>query len=191
MGMNTMSLRPFIKRSIAAAAIAFSVAIASANADDARIAALQTKFRCPIFEYLSAIHAARLKLKHRFLIAEIANPKAAYFTQCIFYGRDRKVHCEAESPFYNSDLIAYFTPERLAVLKSLGYSTKATKNNLHLEQSALGAAQLFEIAGLYVDTLARIFDLQIDETLTYTAPLVPKLPQPSDETARYCTPQIS
>lgn len=164
--------------------------LARADADDDRIAALQAKYRCPIFEYLVAIHHAPLDKKHRFLTVEIANPNA-HFTQCIFYNRDRKMHCEAESPFYQPELASYFTPARLALLKSLGYSTKASKDNFHLERSVPGIAALFEVAGLYVDTLARVFDLQIDDKLTYRSPLVPNAPQPSEETARYCAPSIS
>ena len=184
-------MRKSLKRSVATVLlVAFGAATANADTTDDRIAALQAKFRCPIFEYLVALHNTSTKLNDRYLIAEI-NTRERHYAQCIFYGKDKKMHCEAESPFYHSELVAYFTPERLAVLKSLGYTTKPSKNNYHLERKVTGLESLYEIAGLYVDTLARVFDLQLDETLNYTAPRVPLRPAGSPETQRFCQPKLS
>jgi hypothetical protein len=101
------------------------------------------------------------------------------------------MHCEAESEFYHSELAAYFTPERRAILESLGYSTKPTKNNYKLERKVTGIESLYEIAGLYVETLGRVFDMQLDETLNYTAPRVPLTPTENPQTQRFCQPKLS
>jgi len=185
------TIRAFLNRCVATVLlITFGATTANADATEDRIAALQAKFRCPIFEYLVALHDTSPKLKDRYLVAEI-NTKERYFTQCIFYNKDRKMHCEAESPYYDRSVSSYFTPERLAILKSLGYTTKPSKNNFHLERKVTGVESLYEIAGLYVDTLARVFDMQIYETLNYIAPRVPLKPSGSPETQRFCQPKLS
>jgi len=101
------------------------------------------------------------------------------------------MHCEAESEFYHPELAPYFTPERRSVLKALGYSTRPSKNNYHLERRVTGIESLCEIAGLYVGTLARVFDMQLDETLRYDAPRVPLPPTGGPETQRFCQPKVS
>ena len=185
------TIRKFLRRSVAAVLlVAFGAASASADATEDRIAALQVQFRCPIFEYLVALHDTSTKLKDRYLVVEIQT-KERHFAQCIFYSKDRKMHCEAESPFYDAELATYFTPERLAVLKSLGYTRKPSKNNYHLERKVTGIGSLYEIAGLYVETLGRVFDMQIDEALNYRAPRVPLAPTGTPETERFCQPKLS
>jgi hypothetical protein len=182
--------RPLKRSAAALLLLAFSVATARADATEDRIAGLQAKFRCPIFEYLVALHDTSPKLKDRYLIVEIVTEER-YYTQCIFFSKDRKMHCEAESEFYHPRLGSYFTPERRAVLKSLGYSTRATKNNYKLERKVTGIESLYDIAALYVDTLARVFDMQLDETLKYEAPRVPIPPAGGPETKRFCQPKLS
>jgi hypothetical protein len=75
------------------------------------------------------------------------------------------IYCEASSPFYHDDLTPFFTHERLKILAQLGYTTKPTENNFHLERSSASIDEIYDVAGLYVETLARVFDMQLDETL--------------------------
>lgn len=185
------TIRKALRRCVGALALlAVGAASAAADTTDDRIAALQAKFRCPIFEYLVALHDTSTELKDRYLIVEI-NTQDRYYAQCIFYSKDRKMHCEAESEFYHPELAPYFTPKRRAALKSLGYSTKPTKNNYKLERKVTGTASLYEIAGLYVETLGRVFDMQPDETLNYNAPRVSLPPTGTAETRRFCQPKTS
>ena len=169
----------------------FASSSVAADSGD-RIAALQDKFRCPIFEYLMAIHKTPIKSKDRYLTAAITDPvDEKYYAQCIFYNKDRKMHCEASSPFYHEQLKTFFTRDRLGELRQLGYTTKPSKNNFHLERASANIDQLYDIAGLYVDTLARVFDMQLDETLTYHAPLVPTKPSGDPADTKYCRPMVS
>src|SRR5690242_2709140 len=95
----------FLRRCVATALlVAFGAASVNADATDDRIAALQAKFRCPIFEYLVTIHSTSTKLKDRYLVVEIRTKKRHY-AQCVFYSKAQKMHCEAESPFYFSKKI--------------------------------------------------------------------------------------
>lgn len=68
------TIRRFLNRWVAAVLlIAFSAATARADATDDRIAALQAKFRCPIFDYLQAVHKypTPQRMDNRFLIVTV------------------------------------------------------------------------------------------------------------------------
>ena len=178
------------------AACAFSVAIfasaAYADSSDDRLKKLHDLYQCPIFSYLVAIHRAPSSLKDRYLTLEIAGlHDRKFYAQCIFYNKDRKMHCEAASPFYDTELQDFFTRERLVVLRSLGYTTKPSKNNYHLERGVKNADSLYDIAGLLVETLGRVLDMQLDERLIYHAPLVKQTPAGGIEGSKLCAPLIS
>lgn len=180
-------------RSVAAAVfVAFAAASARADADEDRIAALQAKFRCPIFEYLSAIHrrAHKEKEQNRFLVAEIAASDPNYFVQCAFFDMDRQLHCEAASAYYDPRLKDYFTADRLKELGALGYSTTVSSMNYYFERRAPNAQALYDIAGIIVTTFGRVFEMQPDETLAYHAPLV-KTPPVGKAEGKFCSPLIS
>ena len=168
------------------------VSAARADATDDRLKRLHELYQCPIFAYLIAIHHAPLSAKDRYLTAAIADPvDEKYYAQCIFHNRDRVMHCEASSPFYHEQLKRFFTSDRLTLLKSLGYTTKPSKNNFHLERKVPNIDALSDIAGLYVETLGRVFDMQLDETLSYHAPLVKATPEGVGEGTKHCAPMIS
>jgi hypothetical protein len=159
---------------------------------DERVAALQEKLRCPIFELLLAVHRTPLKTKERYVVIAIKTPDGeGAYTQCIFFNKDQRMHCEAASPFYNQELKSFFTKERIALLKNLGYTTRPSKNNYHLEPKIAGLDSIYAVAGLYVETLGRVFDMQPSDNIIYHAPLVPKMPPPSAESAPYCHPMVS
>lgn len=172
--------------------VAFSAATAQAEMTENGIAALQAKFRCPIFEYLSAIHrtAHKDKEQNRFLIAEITPGDHQYFVQCAFFDMDHKLHCEAASDFYDKRLKGYFTPDRLKALGALGYSTEASSMNFYFERPTPNLQSLYETAGTLVATLGRVFEMRPDETLAFQAPLVKRL-RPTKANAKFCTPQIT
>lgn len=182
-----------LTRSIAAILLVFITSTsARADADSDRIAALQAKFRCPIFEYLTAIHRTAHKEaeQNRYLIAEIVPGDHDYFVQCAFFDKDHKIHCEAASAYYDDKLKTYFTSERLSALGSLGYSTEASSMNYYFERPTPNAQALYDIAGVLVATLGRVFEMQPDETLAYHAPLVKRLHATKTD-AKFCTPLVS
>ncbi len=164
-----------------------------ADGSDDRLQKLRDIYQCPIYSYLVAIHRTPLKYKDRYLTVAInyAGRDKNLYAQCIFYDKDRKMHCEAASPFYDETLTPFFDPNRLAVLRALGYTTKPSKSNYHLEHKAPNADALYDIAGLLVETLGRVFDMQLDETLTYHAPLVKQTPEGGVDGSNLCTPKIS
>jgi hypothetical protein len=188
-----MTIRTLWKLS-AAAVLLLAVGTTNTFADSTedRIAMLQAKFRCPIFEYLSAIHrtAHKDKEQNRFVIAEIKPGDAIYFVQCAFFDMDHKLHCEAASDYYDKRLKGYFTPERLKALGALGYSTEANSMNYYFERPTPNTQALYDIAGILVATLGRVFDMQLDETLAYHAPLIKRL-RATKTDSKFCTPQIS
>jgi hypothetical protein len=166
--------------------------LARADSNDDRLKRLHELYQCPIFSYLVAIHRAPLTYKDRYLVAAISgSDQEDFYAQCIFYSKDRKMHCEASSSFYHDQLKEFFTADRVKTLKGLGYTTKPSKNNYHLERKVSDLDSLYDIAGLFVETLGRVFDMQLDETLTYHAPLVKQTPQGGVEGSKFCAPMVS
>ncbi|HEY3917712.1 MAG TPA: hypothetical protein VGL83_07955 [Stellaceae bacterium] len=173
--------------------MAFASSLAHADANDDRIAALQAKYRCPIFNYLNAIHAVPTyaRTDNRYLIITIEHRgDERYYAQCAFDNLDTRMICELDSPFFNPVIKKYFRGDRLKLVKSLGYRLHR-KNNYYQWRKSLTPEDRYAIAGLLVDTVGRVFDMQADETLMYEAPLVTGTPQPTEYAAKYCAPQIS
>ena len=148
------TIRKALKRSVAALLlVAFGATAACADATEDRIAALQAKFRCPIFDYLQAIrkYPTPERMDNRFLIITIEHRgDQRYYAQCAFDSMDTRMLCELDSPFFNPP-----------------------------------------IAGLLVDTVGRVFDMQVNETLMYEAPLVSGKPKPTQDSRKYCGQMIS
>jgi hypothetical protein len=188
------SIRKFLRQSVATALLVTLGAVsARADATDDRIAALQAKFRCPIFDYLQAIHKYPTpeRMDNRFLIVTIGHrADERYYAQCAFDSMDARMLCELDSPFFNSSMKKYFRGEKLKLVKALGYKIHR-KNNYYQLPDARTPEALYNIAGLLVDTLGRVFDMRIDETLTYQAPLVAGTPKPTEDSHKYCGEQIS
>lgn len=177
---------------IVAVALAVVAGNAFANENDDRVATLQEKFRCPIFYYLAAIHRSRSKdEQNRYLILEMSYPgDSRYYTQCAFFDSDRQIHCEAASPYYDERLKDYFSDGRLKALSTLGYSTVITSKNFYTERPVPDMKSLYDVAGLVVETLGRVFDMRLDDKLIYHAPLV-KRPPKRPEVLGLCSPMIS
>jgi hypothetical protein len=188
------NIRKYLVRSVTAVlTVAVTAGSACADADSDRIAALQAKFRCPIFEYLEAIHKYPTpnRTDNRFLIITIEHRgDERYYAQCAFDNMDTRMICELDSPFFNPSVKKYFRGAKLKLVKSLGYRPRK-KNNYYQWVDARTPAALYDIAGLFVDTVGRVFDMQAGETLMYHAPLVSTPPRDTDEARKYCQPQIS
>lgn len=162
-----------------------------ADSDEERMRQLYDLYQCPIFSYLTAIHRTRFKSEQdRFLILEISDPRGGRYGQCAFFDKDRQIHCEAASPYYEKRLKGYFTADRLKLLGTLGYTTEASSKNYYIERPAAGGKALYEIAGLLVETLGRVFDMQLDELLVYHAPLL-KRPPKQNSLRGFCAPVVS
>jgi hypothetical protein len=97
--------------------------------------------------------------------------------------------CELDSPFFNP-VKKYFRGDKLKLVKSLGYKPRR-KNNYYQWRDARTPEALYDIAGLLVDTVGRVFDMRVDETLMYEAPLVTGTPKPTEDSRKYCGQQIS
>lgn len=153
---------------------AFFASPAFADATLDRIAALQERYRCPIFAYLAAIHKTPTPQRrdNRFLIIAINHRiDERYYAQCAFDDLDRKMICEVSSPFFNPELQPYFKGARLKRVTALGYHPRH-KHNYFQWRDARTCDALYKIAGLLVETVGYIFDMQPDEGLIYEAPLV-------------------
>lgn len=150
-----------------------------------RLDKLQEKYRCQITAYLRAIRARPLTVKHRFLIIE-RMARSEYYVQCLFYDNDSNIDCEAVSGYYNPDLTGFATPAQLAALAALGFSTDASAGNFAQQRPVPNDGALYDIAGMLVETLVRVYDLQIDDLLVFHAPLVPFPPPPRWNGDRHC-----
>jgi hypothetical protein len=188
------TIRQFFNRCVATVLlVAFGAATANADTTDDRIAALQAKFRCPIFDYLQAIHKypTPQRTDNRFLIIAIEHRgDERYYAQCAFDSVDTRMLCELDSAFFNPAMKKYFRGNKLKLVKSLGYKLHR-KNNYYQWRDARTPEALYEIAGLLVDTVGRVFDMQVNETLMYQAPLVAATPKPTEDSHKYCGQQIS
>jgi hypothetical protein len=183
-----------LKRAVTAALpLAVGVTNARAGTTEDRITQLQAKFRCPIFDYLQAIHKypTPQRTDDRFLIVTIAHREdQRYYAQCAFDSMDTRMLCELDSPASNPIMKKYFRGQKLKLVKALGYRVHK-KNNYYQWPDARTPEAIYDIAGLLVDTLGRVFDMQIDETLMYEAPLVTGTPKPTEDSRKYCGEQIS
>jgi hypothetical protein len=188
------TIRKDLQRAVTAALLlAIGVVSARAGTREDRIAELQAKFRCPIFDYLQAFHKypTPQRMDNRFLIVTIAHREdQRYYAQCAFDSMDTRMLCELDSPASNPTMKKYFRGEKLKLVKALGYRVDK-KNNYHQWPDARTPEALYDIAGLLVDTLGRVFEMQTDETLTYKAPLVAGTPKPTEDSRKYCGQQIS
>lgn len=182
-------------RQLVAAVLLLAIGAASVRADatEDRIAELQEKYRCPIFDYLQAIHKypTPQRTDNRFLIVTIEHRgDQRYYAQCAFDSMDTRMLCELDSPAFNPVMKKYFRGNKLKLVKALGYRVHK-KNNYYQWRDARSPEALYGIAGLLVDTVGRVFDMQADETLTYQAPLVTGMPKATEDSHKYCGQQIS
>lgn len=183
-----------LRRSVATVLL-FIIGATAARADatEDRIAALQAKYRCPIFDYLQAIHKYPTpeRMDNRFLVVTIEHRgDQRYYAQCAFDSMDTRLLCELDSPVFNPVMKKYFRGNKLKLVKTLGYRPHK-KNNYYQWRDARTPEALYDVAGLLVDTVGRVFDMRADETLMYKAPLVTGTPKATDDSRKYCGQQIS
>ena len=159
-----------------------ATAAESITQQNVRINTLQTQYRCWIASILT--HIGRQKKSDpddRFAIFYPATRPDAY-VQCLFRPDGKEIYCEAESGYYAPRYTP--SPDKVAIAASLGFSTDATKGNFKLYRPITDPEALDRIAGLIVETLGRVYDLRLDETLNLNAPLVKAMP------VRPCAPLI-
>ncbi len=106
------TIRQFLNRCVATVLlIALGAAVARADATEDRIAALQAKFRCQIFDYLEAVHKYPTpeRMDNRFLIITIEHRgDQRYYAQCAFDKMDTRMLCELDLPFFNPPMKPFF-----------------------------------------------------------------------------------
>jgi hypothetical protein len=174
-----------------APSIAMSISSASAASTDDRLKKLHELYQCPVFAYLVAIHRTPLNYDNRYLIVTIEHRiDERFYAQCAFENQDRRMHCEISSPFFNAVMKPYFKGDRLTLIKALGYRSRH-KDNYYQKRDAQSFKSLYEIAGLLIDTLGRVFDMEADEGLKYEAPLVKQAPDRGVEGSSLCAPLTS
>jgi len=165
---------------------------ARADSNDERLRRLHDLTQCPIFAYLAAIHRAPINIDNRYLVV-IINHRGdqRFYAQCAFEKRDHRMHCEVSSPYFNPGMYQYFQGEHLKSVKSLGYRRRVN-DNYYQKRNARRPEAIYDIAGLLIDTLGRVFDMQPEEGLIYEAPLVKQLPAISGaDGSKLCAPMIS
>lgn len=150
-----------------------------------RLAQAFGTYRCAVTAYLSAIHAKPFSLKHRYLIL-VPKQHPDFYVQCVFFEvHDEGIRCEAASHFYNAAIAGRETPDRLAILAELGFSTDGSKGNFFFERAVKDQSTISDVAEVMVATLVRYFDYAPDEQLVFNAPLLgtvrdkPLIPSPT------------
>lgn len=137
-----------------------------------RLAQAFGTYRCAVTAYLSEIHLKPFRLKDRYLILS-PRQHPDFFVQCIFFdAHDGGIRCEAASHFYNPAIASRETPDRLAILAGLGFSTDGSKGNFFFERQMKDASTISDVAEVMIATLVRYFDYDSEEQLSFTAPLL-------------------
>jgi hypothetical protein len=174
-----------------ALSMAMFVSSVSAASTDDRLKKLHDLYQCPIFAYLVAIHRTPLNDDNRYLIVTIEHRiDDRFYAQCAFESQDRRMHCEVSSPFFNPVMKPYFKGDRLKLIKALGYRSRRN-DNYYQKRDAQSLTSLYQIAGLLVDTVGRVFDMEADEGLKYEAPLVKLPPRDGVAGSSLCAPMTS
>jgi len=155
-----------------------------------RLDTLQSKYRCPITAYLTEIHRRPLAKKDRYLILWSAG-RPEFYVQCMFFDKDREIHCEAASGYYGEKIAGFATPTKLAALAALGFSTDASAGNFVQERPAADVEALYDIAGMLVESLVRVYDMGTADLLLHNAPLAPLAPRYLIDGSRHCPALIS
>lgn len=123
-----------------------------------RLDTLQAKYRCPITANLTEIRRRPLAQPHRFLIlSTMARPE--FYVQCLFFDKDRQIDCEGASGYYYDKIAGFATPPKLVALAALGFSTDVSAGNFVRQRPVTNPDSLYDIAGMLVETLARVYDL--------------------------------
>jgi hypothetical protein len=161
---------------IAMAVAIFSPAGPAAAASAADLTAFLAAYRCDVVERLRMIHANPTSKDDRFLIIGLQNPPQAY-VQCLFNDDDSKILCEAASGFYDQkagDPRPFrVTPQALAALARLGFSTDDSKGNYRRMIDLAGSDDFTFIADLLLSALYQGYGAGLDSRLILEAPLAP------------------
>ena len=114
---------------MAAAMVAPASPAAAASASD--LTAFLAAYRCELVERLRMIHADPAPDARHLIIYLLDAPRA--YVQCLFVENDSKILCEAKSELYRQKAGEprrfRMTPQSLAALARLGFSTDDFKGN--------------------------------------------------------------
>jgi hypothetical protein len=170
------ALRRFLRggwRLVLAAAMMFAASAADAALAD--LAVFLAAYRCDVVERLSMIRADRTP-KDRYLILAIKEGPRGY-VQCLFVENDSRLLCEAESGFYAQAVgqprAFRVTPEGIAALARLGFSTDDSEGNYQRLIPLNGADAFAEVADVVLTALFEAYGARLDSKLQWEAPLAP------------------
>lgn len=95
------------------------------------------------------------------------------YVQCAFFDDDQQIHCKAVSGYYGEPIAGFITPAKLAALAALGFSTDASAGKFVRERPMPDVEALYDVAGMLVETLVRVYDSETIDVLLHNAPLAP------------------
>jgi hypothetical protein len=158
---------------MAAAMVAPASPAAAASASD--LTAFLAAYRCELVERLRMIHADPAPDARHLIIYLLDAPRA--YVQCLFVENDSKILCEAESEFYRQKAGEprrfRITPQSLAALARLGFSTDDSKGNYRRIIDLTGAGDFTVVADLLLSALYQGYGARLDSRLEWEAPLAP------------------
>lgn len=150
-----------------------SIALAGEGGTDFDI--FRSKHHCEISQRLGILQALQTR-RERFLIVALAH-QPDRFAQCLFDAASSKLLCEASSGYFTQrgGRPRSFTPspEAVAAIGRLGFSTDDSKGNFQREIEARTAADLEAAADLLLATLYDAFGAGPHSLLEILAPLAP------------------
>jgi hypothetical protein len=151
-----------------------SPAVAASAAD---LSAFLAAYRCDVVERLLMIHANQTSKDDRFLIIGLQGAPEETYVQCLFNDDDSKIFCEAASGFYlqkaGEPRRSRVTPQALAALARLGFSTDDSKGNYRRMMDLTGPSDFTVIADLMLSALYQGYGAGLDSRLIWEAPLAP------------------
>src|SRR6266545_706778 len=143
-------------------------------------------YRCAVVERLELIYQHPAP-RDRFLALALSNGPRGY-VQCIFLEDNTKMLCEAESGYY-ADLPGRprsfrVTPQGLAALARLGFSTEDWDGNHQLMMDIRGPDDFAAVADTILSALYDAYGARLGSHMHWTSPLAQ---QPNAASSR-CTP---
>lgn len=165
---------------IAATALLGAATFAS-NVSAAELAAgLQdflATYRCGVVEALESIHTRgdRSTQTDRFAVLQ-SDTTREHYVQCIFTDNDTAMYCEAASGYQTPKETRFqLAPERMAVLKRLGFATDVPEGNFHRTIDTKSTRDFSKAADLILSTLYEVYGVRGADLRWAEIPLTPEL----------------
>lgn len=143
-------------------------------------------YRCAVVERLEVIHVNRERDTDRFLILALkASPQS--YVQCLFLDGDSRMLCEASSGFYAQLPVENrrfrMSPEGLAALARLGFSTDDSEGNFQRMIDIKSPADLNAVADLILSAFYEVYGARVGSQMKWVSPLAD-----IDSRTSSCTP---